>query len=324
MQLPPFHANGMMLPHPSKQISSSTPNLPSMEPAVYADVLKIQRMLRCSLPSQAATIQDVVPLPGKHLHQMYHVKLSSGSQLVLKSSVRQNRFLRHERDALETEARVLSLLSSRGIPLVPRLIKFEPSLGVSGSPFLLTKSTGQSSLSDVTPTFSARDYAQIERQLGHLAHSIAQLTASSFGTLNAVASGGGFKSWRICFLIMVDSIIQDAEDLMISLPYTQLKQHFNRLSPVLEDVRVPNLVVADLGDPSTILVDVGSKEMASVVDFSSAFWGDVLISRVFESPSMAFLEGYGCKTTALRSEKIKKTLYIALTAPVLPFVADVI
>jgi hypothetical protein len=66
-------------------------------------------------------------------------------------------------------------------------------------------------------------------------------------------------SWKDAFWTMAETSLQEAEDLMISLPYTQIRQQIYRLAPALEVVRVANLVRATSGDPSSVLVDIDLK-----------------------------------------------------------------
>jgi hypothetical protein len=59
---------------------------------------------------------------------------------------------------------------------------------------------------------------------------------------------------------MAETSLQEAEDLMLSLPYTQIRQHLYRLAPALDVVRAANLVYANSGDSSSALVDVDLKD----------------------------------------------------------------
>ena len=69
--------------------------------------------------------------------------------------------------------------------------------------------------------------------------------------------------WKDAFRTMVETCLQEAEDLMLSLPYAQIRHQIHRLTPVLESVRVVDLVRADLGDSSPILVDIDLKNIVA-------------------------------------------------------------
>jgi hypothetical protein len=76
-----------------------------------------------------------------------------------------------------------------------------------------------------------------------------------------VEMNGGPKnpSWKDAFWTMAETSLQEAEDLMLSLPYTQIRQHIYRLVPALEAVRAADLVSSNPGDSSSVLVDIDLK-----------------------------------------------------------------
>jgi hypothetical protein len=69
--------------------------------------------------------------------------------------------------------------------------------------------------------------------------------------------------WKDAFKTIVETCLQEAEDLMLSLPYTQIRHQICRLAPALESVRVANLVRADLGDSLSVLVDIDLKNIVA-------------------------------------------------------------
>ena len=58
---------------------------------------------------------------------------------------------------------------------------------------------------------------------------------------------------------MVETSLQEAEDRMLSLPYTQIRQQVYRLASALEVVRLADMVRATIGDSSSVLVDIDLK-----------------------------------------------------------------
>ena len=79
----------------------------------------------------------------------------------------------------------------------------------------------------------------------------------------------------------------------------------SRLQTVLDGVSLPRLVVVGLGRPSHVLLDEESKQLSGVIDFSTAFWGDVLMAEVFENASPAVLEGAGYSLMRTMGETIR-------------------
>lgn len=82
---------------------------------------------------------------------------------------------------------------------------------------------------------------------------------STYDVLVEMNDGAKDLSWKDVFWRMVENSLQEAEDLMLSLPYTQIRQHVYRLAPALEIVRVANLVRTNSGDSSSVLMDIDLK-----------------------------------------------------------------
>ena len=64
------------------------------------------------------------------------------------------------------------------------------------------------------------------------------------------------RSWKDSFGAMVEASLREAEDIMLSLPYTQIRHQFRRFIRVLEVVPARNLVRADPANPSSAIVDI--------------------------------------------------------------------
>lgn len=98
-------------------------------------------------------------------------------------------------------------------------------------------------------------------------------------------------------MALFEGVLRDAEDMFIHLPYAEIRHEVSRLAPALEEVTLPRLVVVGFGRPSHVLLDECSKQPSGVIDFSSAFWGDVLMVEIFENSSTAVFEGAGMPLT---------------------------
>src|SRR3954447_24185637 len=85
--------------------------------------------------------------------------------------------------------------------------------------------------------------------------------------------------WKDAFRTMVETCLQEAEDMMLSLPYTQIRHEIYRLAPALESVRVANLVRADLGDSSSVLVDIDLKNILASEHHKYATANGCFLSR---------------------------------------------
>jgi hypothetical protein len=152
---------------------------------------------------------------------------------------------------------------------------------------------------------SVRERNDIDRHLGFLATTIGQNVAPGFGSLQQVAIGAGKRSWREAFCALFESVLRDAEDMFIHLPYAELRHELVRLASALDEVTLPRLTVVGFGRPTHVLLDEESKQLSGVVDFSSAFWGDMLMAELFESPSLAVVEGAGLPSIRTKRENIR-------------------
>ena len=222
-----------------------------------------------SLDSDYANIQ--METLGGHLHHIKCIKLSNGSRLVLKISPLPNtELLRHERYGLNTEAITFSLLAKSRLP-IPRVLKFDPRSAELGSPFLLMTHLPGVCYANVRQYLTRSERSSIERQLGVLTSIIGQHTSLTFGP---VALGKGYKTWRKAFLEMLESVLMDGEDKLVSLPYAQIRREALRFGSSLDEVKDARLIVMRLGSPENVLIDRRTNEVTGLTDFGSAIWGD--------------------------------------------------
>lgn len=243
------------------------------------------------------------------IHSLRLLTLSNGVRLLLKSSpLPGTPLLRQERLFLETEARFLVLLSQSANPCVPQIYHYDPRGGPLGSAHLIRQYMKGRSLCELQDQVTSQQQSDIDRHLGFLVGAIAQNIAPGFGSLQQVAMGAGKRSWRDAFSALFESVLRDAEDMFIHIPYAQIRHELTRLSSALDEVSLPRLVVVDFGKPSHVLIHEMSHQLTGIVDFSSAFWGDFLMAEIFEHPSISVLEGAGLPMARTRGELIRLSM----------------
>ncbi|KAJ5683753.1 Aminoglycoside phosphotransferase [Penicillium maclennaniae] len=245
-----------------------------------------------------------------HVHSLRLLTLSNGVRLLLKGSPFPGTpLLRQERYLLETEARFLALLGQSANPCIPQLYHYHPQGRLLGSSYLIRHYVRGTALAEMESQLTSRQRNDIDRHLGFLSSTIGQNVAPAFGTLQQVAAGSGRRSWRESFCVLFESVLRDAEDMFIHLPYAEIRHELGRLASALDEVTLPRLVVAGFGRPSHVLLDETSKQLSGVVDFSSAFWGDMLMAELFENASIAVLEGAGMPLTRTKKEDVRLLMY---------------
>jgi hypothetical protein len=277
------------------------------------DCTAIQNVLWRAVPSPSdATLSSIKELTAGSLHTLFLLNMADGSRLVLKLAPAQNiRLLRHEQEGLRTEAKVLQAFGAQDQVPVPRILKYDAHGAELGVPYILMEYIPGMPLKELHPCLDASDKRDVDWQLGRLFHyidAIPQLL-SSFGPLIRVTSGAGFATWREAFLSLVEAILRDAEDLVVLLPYEQIRNEVDRLSPVLSDVRDPKLVIMNEGY-SNILLDLRTKKVTAILDYGRALLGDPMLSDIFATASPAFFEGFGSRSPSMGRERTRQLLCV--------------
>lgn len=222
-----------------------------------SSVLRLQELVQQTMLHPSIAVARVEDRPN-HLHEISILHLSNGSSLALKASPSPLAFLqRHERSMLDNEALTLQILGRSSLP-VPRLLKHDCTGARLGAPFLLTSFLPGTPYAELRKRMTASQRADIERQIRLLNAAIGQhvpSTNSSFGPVALAAAKKGHRSWKEAFKEMLESVMMDAEDLLINLPYAQIRDALSNEESTLDDVREPCLVVPGLSDPRNILID---------------------------------------------------------------------
>ncbi|MCJ1364168.1 hypothetical protein MMC16_003277 [Acarospora aff. strigata] len=281
---------------------------PSLAAQPSTDFMAMQKLVQRCFQSSRVTLQSVEEIPG-HLLRLRLLVLSDGSRLVLKLSPSPSQgVMRHERQSLDNEATVSELLQSDTRIRVPRIIKWDGRGKVLGSPFLLTTSTYGTSLRDQLPYMTKPERDGTDVQIGRLIAAISQHASLTFGSIAAVQSGRGSSSWRQAFRFLVESVLRDAEDFVVSLPYPEIREQVERFGPILDDVTEARLVVFNGWDPANVLLDPQTREVVGFLDFGNTVWGDVLMSDSMADPSKAFSDGFGGCPERTGAERIRQLL----------------
>lgn len=217
---------------------------------------------------------DVLP---QHLHHITRLVLSDASHVYLQVSPPANApLLRHERQYLETEARMLYLLQDFGLPLA-QVLYYDPTPSTLGAPFLLTTGLYGTSLAEAWPFISSTNRTYIECQLAAYSAKIMCITSSMFGSVSRVEAGQGHRSWPQAFHTMVADVLRDGEDAFVNLPYTTIREAMDKAQSALTGVQHASLVIPGFGKRENVLVDDrpgGDMVVVGLLDFKGAFWGD--------------------------------------------------
>lgn len=279
--------------HGHPLIHTSTPSPPN-SPEFYA----FQKLLRQLYRSPDLSLRNVQRLRG-HLHRLYTLQRTDGAQLTLKCAPsRETRLLRHEERGLETEAKILHMIKTSTQVPVPQRVSCDLSTGNSlGTAYLLRSHIHGTSLAAISSYLSQSERAAVDRSLGSQLRALSQLQLESFGMTHRVAAGRGHSTWGEAFGSLLEAILRDCEDALISLPYEIIRYYAGKHKHYLDDIVEPRLIPLDVGGTQSVLLDDRSKQIVGLLGFSNVAWGDPMLADVFADPSETFWEGFGGRPT---------------------------
>jgi hypothetical protein len=225
---------------------------------------------------------------------VYLAKLADGSLLVLKCPPAHDvRVLRNEKHFLETERTVLETLHEYTQLPVPQVIKFDGQGGPLGCAYLMMTYLSGHRLSEIAASLTAGERIRIDRTLGTYVKALTALSATQFGMTHRVFAKKGCSTWREAFLALLEAILRDAEDMLVTVPYESIRCYIGERSSFLDEVTQPRLIALHACDPQNVLVDERTKQVIGLVGFSNVIWGDPLMSGGIADGSEAFFEGLG-------------------------------
>lgn len=270
-----------------------------------------QKLLRQLYRDPSLSLQQVERLRA-HLHRLFIVRTVDSTTFLVKCSpARDTRLLRHECKSLETEGRILDLIASNSHVPVPRRLNYEASSNnFIRSPYLLRSYIPGTTLASLSSYLSATERADVDRSVGAYFHSLTQIKLRSFGFTSKVYEGQGSETWSQAFRALLESVLRDAEDVLVSLPYDQIRYWTVAHKAVLDEIEHPRMVPLDSGDPSKIVLDERRKYVVGLLGFSKVVWGDPLLADAFESASEAFWEGYGGRPEDTGGYRTRRLLYV--------------
>jgi aminoglycoside phosphotransferase (APT) family kinase protein len=243
--------------------------------------------------SSRITVQQAERRQG-WIHQVYLTKLADGALLVLKCPPTSNvRLLRHEKHFLEAEKTTLETLHEYTRLPVPQIIKYDAQGTALGSPYLMMSYIPGRRLSEIGSTLTASERYNIDRTLGAHVGALTALSATQFGMTHRVFAKQGCETWREAFLALLEAILRDGEDMLVTVPYDSVRYYIGKSSHFLDEATQPRLVALNVCDTDNVLIDERTKQVTGLVGFSNVLWGDPLMSGGIADGSEAFFEGLG-------------------------------
>lgn len=236
----------------------------------------IQQIIQDIFHTTRITIQQKEDL-SSHLHRISIIHLSNGCQIALKQPPPTTMpVLQHERYCLDSEAAILSHLSTADLP-IPKILRCDKRSHHLGPLFLITTTLRGIPYASAVPYLTRSEREDISRQIQSLRTRINSHTSpgGTFGPAAMVAVHAGLSTWREAFKLMMDTILMDGENMTVNLPYIEIREAMAAHSRALDGVRGARLVVLGLGKPENVMIDRRSNVVTGLLDFGQALWGDV-------------------------------------------------
>ena len=129
--------------------------------------------------------------------------------------------------------------------------------------------------------------------VGSHIRTLSSLAAPSFGSTPRVFNGESWTTWREAFQGLLEAALRDAEDMMVTIPYDNIRGLAQRHAQFLDAIQEARLVALDAGLDRNVLIDKHSRTVVGLLGFANVIWGDPLMAAVFLHASEAFWEGFG-------------------------------
>lgn len=219
----------------------------------------------------AGSVNHVEELLG-HTQQIYHLTTSEGHTNLLKCPPPlTTRLLRQERQGVASEFNVLNILSSSLGTATPRIISYH--IPESASAHLLLDFEENVPFSTLGP-LSDMDMETLQKSMLRWLQSISSIQSGSFGAISSSPNSFHTSSWQSCFLNMFEMALEDAENMLVSLPYDRIRLHLWRYCVCLDEVVTPRLLILNALDLDNLMVNPTSMQVIGLLNYSNALWGD--------------------------------------------------
>lgn len=314
MHLPPFERTDT----PFIAVGNATYLMPRLSSTKSSDVNldSLQKLLQRASPRKRSLVTRIEPISGRHLNQLYKVCLLDDTCMVLKSrSLPSIRLLRHEHDQLECDAQLLHVVAARTSVPVPAVLFLDkeavlPAFASASGALLMSHINGQP-LASASKFLKASAQNHIDQIIGTHLRAITDIRGPAFGPVSGILDRTGnksFVSWKASFTFLVESALRDAEDMFVSISYSDVRALLQAHNWSLDEIDTPHLVPLEAGLPANVLIDEQDEDVVAMLGLGNAVFGDPMLAAVFCNPSEAFWNGFGRRRSYSKSENSRMAL----------------
>ncbi len=245
-----------------------------------------------------------------YFNNSYKIILNDNSTIVLKIAPNPNvEVLTYEKGLMKTEVLANKIMHEAKIP-TPEILFYDDSLNLIDREYFIMSYIDGVALNKVKDQFDETKMNSLIQILAKNMKSLGNINYDYFGELNN--KNKQFKTWYDCFFSMINDLIDDADKINLTLPFSKneainiIKKYKN----IISQVKKPHLVHKDLWD-GNIFVDSKTYKLVAIIDTERAILADPLMEVVcgFYESNNTFLNNYYGHIDLNRSEEIRVKLY---------------
>lgn len=210
------------------------------------------------------------------------LELADDSRVVFKASPSPTfTVMRYESNILAAEVEVYRCLAQAGLCVPHVLVDCRTGDGLGHAWFMMEFIAGQT-WAELRKHRSPDQCDRVDASIAQQAARINFIEGERFGRWGEDHCSS--PSWATSFLLMVDDLLDDAQDKSVDLPWSEirLRELFRGARADLDEVLKPQLVLWDLHD-ANVMVKPDSLELAGFLDPDRALWGDPLMEFYFRA-----------------------------------------
>ena len=235
---------------------------------------------------------------------------ADGVKMVLKiASSASTVLMRHEKDCIINEARMLSVFEEHLDIPSPKLIALDTSCQACDVPYFFMSYLEGEPLLNMNPKPSEDKIREIKKQVGIICRKISSLKADCFGI--PVMPETYFEHNYDFMKLLFEMLLLDAKEKEIEIPDITPKELLALLDKhkeTLNEVTTPCYIHTDTWDGNLM---IQNNKLEGLIDYAAVLYGDPLMNHDFHEfgeLNEGFLEGFG-KTEFTQKEMIRIQIY---------------
>ncbi|MCH5324351.1 MAG: aminoglycoside phosphotransferase family protein [Eubacterium sp.] len=249
-------------------------------------------------------------LAGGLCNAVYLVQTEKGKLVLKVASPKDVIVMRHERDYVANEAKMLKLFGEKLDIPAPKLIYFDDSETVCPVPYFFMSFIDGVPMNNVNPYPSEQEFNAVKFRVGEICREISSLKAEKFG-IPAMPETYTDSNYEFMYTLF-KLLFLDISDKNMTVPEVQEQEIMSMLEKCaapLDEVKQPVHIHTDTWD-GNLMIKGGRLE--GIIDYAAVLYGDPLMNHDFHDfspvPNRHFCRGFG-KETFAAEEELRMAVY---------------